>query len=875
MAALFPSLPFSNNPIPPLTPSTTPSSSSSCLVFFTHKNPFPTRTSTSTRNSLSPPRAKPKELVLGNPSVTVEKGKYSYDVETLINKLSSLPPRGSIARCLDVFKNKLSLNDFALVFKEFAHRGDWQRSLRLFKYMQRQLWCKPNDHIYTIIIGVLGREGLLDKCQEVFDEMPQHGVARSVFSFTALINAYGRNGQHQDALDLLHRMRSVERISPNILTYNTVIHACSRGGLDWEGLLGLFAEMRHQGIIPDIVTYNTLLSACAARALGDEAEMVFRTMNEAGVAPDVTTHTYLVQTFGKLGRLQRVSQLLDEMADRGSPPEVSSYNVLLQAHARDGSTQEAMAVFRQMQGAGCPPNAATYRILLSLYGSHGRYDDVRDLFLEMKVSSTEPDAATYNILIEVFGEGGYFKEVVTLFNDMVEENVEPNMETYEGLIFACGKGGLYEDARHILLHMNDKGVVPSPKAYTGVVEAYGRAALYEEALVAFNTMQEVGSMPTVDTYNSLIYAFAGGGLFMESQAIWLKLKESGVQKNTDTFNGLIEAFSQGGQFEAALKAYLEMEKERCNPNERTIEALLHVYCSAGLVDESRERFMEIQASGIMPSIISYCMLVSVYAKSNRWDDAYMLLEEMRTNRSSNAHQVIGTMITGDYDDDSNWQMVEYVFDKFNSHGCGWGLRFYNALLEALWWLGQKARAARVLHEATKCGLFPELYRQSNLVWSVDVHRMSVGGALTAISVWLNDIYEMFTSGEDLPQLATVVVVRGYMERTSITKDIAKEFPVAKAVYSFLKDNISPSFSFPGWNKGRIVCQRSLLKRFLVSTSEPSVEGSMKEKLVTITDLPFPSPWSRKFTEEINSGERNDAKSEIGFRTREELLTAPT
>lgn len=100
----------------------------------------------------------------------------------------------------------------------------------------------------------------------------------------------------------------------------------------------------------------------------------------------------------------------------------------------------------------------------------------------------------------------------------------------------------------------------------------------------------------------------------------------------------------------------------------------------------------------------------------------MLLEEMKTNRSSNAHQVIGTMITGDYDDDSNWQMVEYVFDKFNSQGCGWGLRFYNALLEGLWWMGQKARAARVLHEATKRGLFPELHRQSKLVWSVDVHR---------------------------------------------------------------------------------------------------------------------------------------------------------
>jgi hypothetical protein len=106
----------------------------------------------------------------------------------------------------------------------------------------------------------------------------------------------------------------------------------------------------------------------------------------------------------------------------------------------------------------------------------------------------------------------------------------------------------------------------------------------------------------------------------------------------------------------------------------------------------------------------------------RWEDVFELLEDMKTNRVSNAHQVIGSMIEGNYDDESNWQMVEYVFDKLNSEGCGFGLRFYNALFYALWCLGQKERGVRVLREATKHGLFPELFRQSKLVWSVDVHR---------------------------------------------------------------------------------------------------------------------------------------------------------
>jgi len=156
--------------------------------------------------------------------VVVEKGKYSYDVETLINKPSRLTPRGSVARCLDVLKNKLSSKDFALVFKEFSQRGDLQRSLRLFKHMQRPIWCKPNDHFYTIMMFVRSRRPP-EKCSDIFEEMGARGVPS-----TALINSYGRNGKCEVSLELAERMKK-EWVSPSILTYNTAINSCVRGGL--------------------------------------------------------------------------------------------------------------------------------------------------------------------------------------------------------------------------------------------------------------------------------------------------------------------------------------------------------------------------------------------------------------------------------------------------------------------------------------------------------------------------------------------------------------------------------------------------------------------------------------------------------------------
>ena len=54
-------------------------------LFFTNFTPSPRR-----RLQLQARAGKPNVLIPINPSVAVEKGKYSYDVETLINRITAL-----------------------------------------------------------------------------------------------------------------------------------------------------------------------------------------------------------------------------------------------------------------------------------------------------------------------------------------------------------------------------------------------------------------------------------------------------------------------------------------------------------------------------------------------------------------------------------------------------------------------------------------------------------------------------------------------------------------------------------------------------------------------------------------------------------------
>ncbi|KAK7857255.1 pentatricopeptide repeat-containing protein [Quercus suber] len=107
-----------------------------------------------------------------------------------------------------------------------------------------------------------------------------------------------------------------------------------------------------------------------------------------------------------------------------------------------------------------------------------------------------------------------------------------------------------------------------------------------------------------------------------------------------------------------------------------------------------------------------------------------------------------------------------------------------------------------------------------------------------------------------------------MEKSSISRD----FPIAKAAYSFLQDKVSSFFSFPGWNKGRIICQRSQLKRILSGT-ESSSDGSRKDRIIDLSNSPFNLPGTRTPRSGVMNGHEKDAVSESRIMTRTEMIAS--
>lgn len=62
-------------------------------------------------------------------------------------------------------------------------------ALKLFDEMRSQK-CKPNICTYTALVNAFAREGLCEKAEEIFEQLQEAGHEPDVYAYNALMEAY-------------------------------------------------------------------------------------------------------------------------------------------------------------------------------------------------------------------------------------------------------------------------------------------------------------------------------------------------------------------------------------------------------------------------------------------------------------------------------------------------------------------------------------------------------------------------------------------------------------------------------------------------------------------------------------------------------------
>ncbi|CAI5506596.1 unnamed protein product [Closterium sp. Naga37s-1] len=224
---------------------------------------------------------------------------------------------GSLKAVVAEVAGALEKREVEELMTELQRRHDWKATLEVFAWSQQQAWFRPNMRLYNALMGFLAREQQAHAATLLFQDMLLSRARPNHFTYTALINAYGRAGWFEDALAVFHHMKTCDDddCRPNTVTCNALIGALCKGGM-YDEAVEVFMDMRAGAGGSGGLPLN-----CSKGGMYDEAVEVFMDMRAgAGGAgglplncrPNIVTYNTLIDTL----------------------PNIVTYNTLMFFHPR-------------------------------------------------------------------------------------------------------------------------------------------------------------------------------------------------------------------------------------------------------------------------------------------------------------------------------------------------------------------------------------------------------------------------------------------------------------------------------------------------------------------------------------------------------------
>mmetsp|Transcript_68832 Transcript_68832/g.197370 ORF Transcript_68832/g.197370 Transcript_68832/m.197370 type:complete len:552 (-) Transcript_68832:48-1703(-) len=167
-------------------------------------------------------------------------------------------------------------------------------------------------------IAACGQKKRLKEAIDLFEELIAEGLRPTVHTYTALMNAYVRNGDHAGARGLFNQMQAAG-LEPNTVTFTTLLKSCC-AKVDLTEAAELLVTMREKGVDINVRTINTFLRGCLCVGDIDRALDTFHSfVAEGALRADAPAFEAVVRLLAGALRTREAEALLAglEVRSRG------------------------------------------------------------------------------------------------------------------------------------------------------------------------------------------------------------------------------------------------------------------------------------------------------------------------------------------------------------------------------------------------------------------------------------------------------------------------------------------------------------------------------------------------------------------------------
>ncbi|KAF8033509.1 hypothetical protein BT93_D2189 [Corymbia citriodora subsp. variegata] len=259
-----------------------------------------------------------------------------------------------------------------------------KRSLEIYIEMQR-LEFRPNISTFASVIGSCSIMAAYEVGQQIQSQLVKTGLILDVKMGSALIDMYSKCGKVEDACSVFESMPN-----RNVFTWSSMIDGYGKNG-DPHKALGLFSAMREQRIEPNSVTFLGALSACAHAGLVAKGHEIFLSMErDYSLKPGMEHYACMVDLLGRAGSLNRAWEFVMKMPEK---PNSDVWAALLSSCRLHGDIEMASVAANELFKLNAEGRPGAYVALSNTLAHAGKWDSVTELRELMKARGISKDTA--------------------------------------------------------------------------------------------------------------------------------------------------------------------------------------------------------------------------------------------------------------------------------------------------------------------------------------------------------------------------------------------------------------------------------------------------------------------------------------------------
>ncbi|XP_010475980.1 PREDICTED: pentatricopeptide repeat-containing protein At1g10910, chloroplastic [Camelina sativa] len=427
--------------------------------------------------------------------------RHSNSYLTRKSAISEVQRSSDFLSSLQRLARILKVQDLNVILRDFGISGRLQDLIQLFEWMQQH--GKISVSTYSSCIKFVGAKNV-SKALEIYHSIADESTKINVFICNSILSCLVKNGKLDSCIKLFDQMKR-DGLKPDVVTYNTLLAGCIKVKNGFPKAMELVGELPHNGIQMDSVMYGTVLAVCASNGRCEEAENIIRQMKAEGHSLNIYHYSSLLNSYSWKGDYKKADELMTEMKSIGLVPNKVMMTTLLKVYIKGGLFDRSRELLSELESAGYAENEMPYCMLMDGLSKAGKLEEARSIFDDMKGKGVKSDGYANSIMISALCRSKRFEEANELSRDSETTYAKCDLVMLNTMLCAYCRAGDMESVMRMMKKMDEQAVSPDYNTFHILIKYFIKEKLHLLAYQTILDMHNKGHRLEEELCSSLIY----------------------------------------------------------------------------------------------------------------------------------------------------------------------------------------------------------------------------------------------------------------------------------------------------------------------------------------------------------------------------------